>query len=139
MSKKISKALLPNLKEKINEVSIIPVDIDGEQFEIEVHTILSTALRDGIIKNIQLTATPENIDKYSAESLAFYCIFKVITDIDFGEDLTEGMDLFISLSDLGVITSIVEEVPEKMFTDIQLTLENTYQILEEMSKINEVS
>lgn len=139
MSKKIGKALLPELKEKINKVEIIPVEIDGEEFEVRVNTFLSTEIRNRLMKNIQLTATEKNVDKYGGEILAFYSIFKTITDIDFGDSLEEGIELFTGLSDLGVIALIVNTIPEKMFHDITTALEMTQQVLEEMSKMNEVN
>lgn len=139
MSKKIGKALLPELKEKINKVEIIPVEIDGEEFEVRANTFLSTEIRDRLMKNIQLTATEKNVDKYGGEILAFYSIFKTITDIDFGDSLEEGIELFTGLSDLGVIALIVNTIPEKMFHDITAALEMTQQVLEEMSKMNEVN
>lgn len=139
MSKRIGKALLPDLKEKINKVEIVPIEIDGEEFEVKVNVFLSTEIRDKLVKNIQLTATEKNVDKYGGEVLAFYSIFKAITDIDFPEDIDEGIELFTGLSDLGVIAQIVNIIPEKMFHDITAALEMTQKVLEEMSRMNEVS
>lgn len=139
MSKKINKALLPNLKEKINEVRIIPIEIDGEIFEVTVNVFLSGSLRDKLIKHIQTYATEENVEKYGGEVLAFYSIFHAITDIEFSEDIEEGIDLFNSLSDLGVIAQIVNQLPEQLFHDITRSLEMTQEVLEQMARENEVS
>lgn len=140
MSKKISKALLPTIKEKINTVEILPVEINGEEFEVKVYTFLSTEVRDRLMKNIQLNSIEENVENFGAEILGFYSIFQAITDIDFPESVGEGIELFNGLSDLGIIAQLVEKIPEKMFNDITNALDTTREILENMSEVekNEV-
>lgn len=136
---KIGKGLLPELKEKINKVEIIPVEIDGQQFEVEVQTFLSTELRDKLMKYIQINSTEENVEKFGAEMLGFYSIFQTITNIEFGEELESGMELFVALSDIGVVTEIVEKIPEKLFNDITNALNMTRDIMLQMAEQNEVS
>lgn len=135
---KIGKGLLPELKEKINKVEIIPVEIDGQQFEVEVQTFLSTELRDKLMKYIQINSTEENVEKFGAEMLGFYSIFQTITNIEFGEELESGMELFIALSDIGVVTEIVEKIPEKLFNDITDALNMTRDIMLQMAEQNEI-
>lgn len=133
MSKQIGISLLPNLKEKINRVEIIPVEIDGEAFEVQLNMFLSTALKNKLIENIQAVSLEQHVEKYGAETIAFYAIFKTITDIGFPEDIESAMELFSGLSDLGIIEKVVESVPEKMFNDITETLEMTKDLLEKMA------
>jgi len=135
---KIGKGLLPELKEKINKVEIIPVEIDGQQFEVEVQTFLSTELRDKLMKYIQINSTEENVEKFGAEMLGFYSIFQTITNIEFGEELESGMELFVALSDIGVVTEIVEKIPEKLFNDITNALNMTRDIMLQMAEQNEI-
>lgn len=135
---KIGKGLLPELKEKINKVEIIPVEIDGQQFEVEVQTFLSTELRDKLMKYIQINSTEENVEKFGAELLGFYSIFQTITNIEFGEELESGMELFVALSDIGVVTEIVEKIPEKLFNDITNALNMTRDIMLQMAEQNEI-
>lgn len=135
---KIGKGLLPELKEKINKVEIIPVEIDGQQFEVEVQTFLSTELRDKLMKYIQINSTEENVEKFGAEMLGFYSIFQTITNIEFGEELESGMELFVALSDIGVVTEIVEKIPEKLFNDITDALNMTRDIMLQMAEQNEI-
>lgn len=139
MSKKINAQILPTLKEKINEVKTITVDINGEDFEININTFLSLKLKEELMKNLQINATDNNIDVYGGEFIAFYAIIQTLTDIDLTEDMAESVELFTALLDLGIIGKIVEVIPEQTYNEINDSLMLLESLLKQMSETDEVS
>ena len=62
--------------------------------------------------------TEEVVEKYGEETVGLFVFAKIMTDIEWTEDFSENMELFLSLTEIGVVNKIFDAIPEATMQDL---------------------
>lgn len=114
---KINKSLVGKIKETTRRTAAVPFSIDGEEYIVNVSTFPSVEIKEKLIQEM-VAITEEVVEKYGEETVGLFVFAKIMTDIEWTEDFNENMELFLSLTEIGVVNKIFDAIPETTMQDL---------------------
>ena len=128
---KINIDLLKKVKEEYSKEQVISVDIFGETVDIQLKNFLDSEQKLAMINDFMKIAG-EQLNKTEISMWSFWCVIKALTDIEVPEEVSEQLEMFNYLIDLGVIEEIVKNLAPGLFEDMMVFLALT------LGRVNEI-
>lgn len=153
-AKKLTSAQIASQVKKARAVKKVGVTINGDEFYYEIDTVPTATKKEELIRSIKetvlfLLGEDENDaklisdgienDKRFAEEVQVISgvivvaeIMRIFSDMEIGNTLEEKQQFVLDMSDIGVFTTMAENIPEALF---DIVIETTNQISAEMEEI----
>ena len=114
---RLDRSKIDSLKTEITKPAMVPVEINGHSFEVQVETQFTDVVRMKVGKVIEMFNV-ENVKKYGEGMVATLLLISSVTDIEWEHDLKKDIDTVTLLLNSGAATQILDKVPEEMIVDI---------------------
>lgn len=153
-AKKLTNAQVTSQIKKARAVKRVGVTINGDEFYYEIDTIPTATKKEELIRSIKetvlyLLGDDENdaqligdgikTDERFAEEVQVISgvivvaeIMRIFSDMEVGNTLEEKQQFVLDMSDIGVFTTMAENIPEALF---DIVIETTEQISAEMEEL----
>jgi len=135
---KINNSVKDKIKETTRRTQQVSFDIDNENYIVEVATFFSMPIREKMIQEIKWM-TEENSKKYGGEMLSIFLFIKLMTDIEWTDELDEDLDLFLTLAEFGVINKILDKIPENIIQEMSEFLMNIAEAQASLMEVERTS
>ena len=153
-AKKLTNAQVTSQIKKARAVKRVGVTINGDEFYYEIDTIPTATKKEELIRSIketvlyllgddendaQLISDGIKTDERFAEEVQVISgvivvaeIMRIFSDMEVGNTLEEKQQFVLDMSDIGVFTTMAENIPEALF---DIVIETTEQISAEMEEL----
>lgn len=153
-AKKLTNAQVTSQIKKARAVKRVGVTINGDEFYYEIDTIPTATKKEELIRGIketvlyllgddendaQLISDGIKTDERFAEEVQVISgvivvaeIMRIFSDMEVGNTLEEKQQFVLDMSDIGVFTTMAENIPEALF---DIVIETTEQISAEMEEL----
>ena len=153
-AKKLTNAQVTSQLKKTRAVKKVGVTINGDEFYYEIDTVPTATKKEELIRSIKetvlfllgedendaklISAGIENDKKFAEEVqvisgvIVVAEIMRIFSDMEVGNTLEEKQQFVLDMSDIGVFTTMAENIPEALF---DIVVETTNEISAEMEEI----
>ena len=140
-TKKLNNANLDKLVKQNFPKRKITVQVEGDEYELEIHEVFKPGLVESSIKyiwDVQNEAA-ENGKNIDVSILGMLAVLKFFTDIDFNGKIVDELNKFVDMSNLGIVQQIIEQFDQKELDKIgQTTMDMTKQLPKAFDMLNKV-
>lgn len=153
-AKKLTGAQVTSQIKKTRAVKKVGVTINGEDFYYEIDTVPTASKKEDLVRSIKETVlylmgedkneamlindALDNDEKFAEEVeavsgiLIVAEIMRIFSDMEVGDSLEEKQQFVLDMSDIGVFSTMVENIPKELY---DIVIETTTQIGKEMEEL----
>lgn len=139
--KKLNKTNLDKLIKQGFPKKTIAVEIENEEYELEIHEVFKPGLVESSIKYIWKVQNEaaENGKEIDVSTLGMLAVLKFFTDIEFNGKIVDELNKFVDMSNLGIVQQIIEQFDQKELDKIgQTTMDMSKQLPKAFDMLNKV-
>lgn len=133
MGKRLDKSIKPAVDRELTKRKILKLKIGGDDYEVRIKYVLTSQDKAKILEDMSEMMLSESILQNEMAAFTIATCMN-ITDVDFGEDMEERLQMLGLLSDGGYLEQIFDNIPQKTLEDLMEFLKTTADILPEFVK-----